>query len=100
MIREDASRPRFERRTLIALAVSSLAVNVSLLAWFGIRHGGDSARYLDSAEDLLASRAFRGQGGWVYVGYNGLVALCDAAGVGERGIVAIQLAVAACATVA
>ena len=66
----------------------------------GVRHGGDTPRYLSAAEDLLAGRAFGGPGGWVYVGYNGLIAFCETIGVGQVGLILVQILVAALATLA
>jgi hypothetical protein len=36
----------------------------------------------------------------VYVGYNGLLAIAEAAGIGHVGVVVVQILVAACATMA
>jgi len=103
MIREEPP-PRTglavsERAVRLGLIAASLLVNAGLARWLGIRRGGDTYRYLASASDILTLRPFRGQGGWVYLGYNGLVALCQLAGGGERTIVAVHLAIAALAAV-
>src|SRR5262245_20421071 len=104
MIREDASS-RGGLTTLsdaavrVVVASASVVVNAGLVAGFGVRRGGDTYRYLASASDLVTGRPFRGQGGWVYFGYNGLVALCQLAGVGERAVVGVHIAVAALAAV-
>jgi hypothetical protein len=93
MIRED-------RLALRCLGIGSLAINLSLLAIFGVRHGNDSVRYLASASDLLAGRPFRGQNGWVYIGYNSLLAVSEAAGGGQLGAIGFQFVAAVCATLA
>ena len=98
MIRED------DRGTdqLIAgcLAAASVVVNLALLALLGVHRGADTDRYVGAASDLLAGRVFGGPAGWVYVGYNGLLAIAEAAGVGHVGVVVVQIVVAACATMA
>jgi hypothetical protein len=48
----------------------------------------------------LAGRPFRNQGGWVFIGYNGLLAASDALGLGAIGAVLFQAVAAACATLA
>jgi 4-amino-4-deoxy-L-arabinose transferase-like glycosyltransferase len=77
-----------------------VAVNLALLALLGVHRGADTERYVEGASDLLAGRAFRGPAGWVYVGYNGLLAAADAVGIGHVGVVCVQIAVAACAAMA
>jgi 4-amino-4-deoxy-L-arabinose transferase-like glycosyltransferase len=89
-----------DRVALACLFVGSAIVNLALFAWMGVRHGGDTTRYLSSADDLLAGRPFAGPGGWVYFGYNGLIALCEAGGVGQVGLILVQILVAALATLA
>ena len=98
MIREDAG----EKDQLIAscLAAASVAFNLALLALLGVIRGADTDRYVAGASDLLAGRAFRGPAGWVYVGYNGLLAIAEATGVGHLGVVVVQILAAACATMA
>ena len=102
MIREDqrASEWGSDSMALISLGIGSVVFNLALLAWFGVRHGGDTERYLASAADLLSGRPFRGQGGWVYIGYNSLLALSDAAGFRQAGVIGFQVIVAALATLA
>ena len=85
---------------MASLFAGSVCVNVVLLAWAGIRHGADSARYLASAQELLAGRWLRDQASWVYFGYNALLAFCDTLGLGEAGIIALQVFAAACAALA
>lgn len=97
-LRSLASAP--DTLALVCLGVSSVLVNVGLLAWFGIRHGADTGRYLLSASDLLTGRPFHGQGGWVYIGYNGLIAVCQASGVGELAVIGFHFLAAAFATLA
>ena len=93
MIRED-------RLALGSLGAGSIAINLGLLAIFGVQRGADTLRYLASAADLLAGRPFRGQNGWLYIGYNSLLAASEGAGGGELGVIGIQFLVAACATLA
>lgn len=93
MIRED-------RLALRCLGIGSLAINLSLLAIFGVRRGNDTVRYLASAADLLAGRPFGGENGWIYLGYNSLLAASEAVGAGQVGAIGFQFLVAACATMA
>jgi 4-amino-4-deoxy-L-arabinose transferase-like glycosyltransferase len=92
MIRED-------RLALASLGAGSIAINLGLLAILGVQRGADTVRYLASAADLLAGR-FRGQNGLLYIGYNGLLAVSEAAGGGELGVIVVQFLAAACATLA
>jgi hypothetical protein len=98
MIREDDTR----KDQLIAgcLAAASVAVNLVLLAVLGVHRGADTDRYVEAASDLLAGRAFRGPAGWVYIGYNGLLAIVEAVGAGHAGMIGLQIAAAAGATMA
>ena len=91
---------RGDRAALACLGASSVLVNLVLLAWSGIRHGADTSRYLASANDLLAGGWFRGAGGHLYIGYNAVVAACEAIGAGEAGVMAVQIAAASLATIA
>jgi Dolichyl-phosphate-mannose-protein mannosyltransferase len=91
---------RGDRLVPIALAAGSLLVNITIVAATGIKHGGDTVRYLSSAGAMLEGRAFRGPAGWLYTGYSGLIALSDALGAGDVGVIAVQVAAAALATLA
>jgi len=97
MIRDDRGKDQFIAG---CLAAASVAVNLALLALLGVQRGADTDRYDAAASDLLAGRVFHGPAGWVYVGYNGLVAIAEAAGIGHVGVVVVQILVAACATMA
>lgn len=86
---------------LTCLGVSSVLANLVVLAWFGIRHGGDTFKYLEGAADLLAGRPFPWmEGGGLFFGYVGLIALADAVGIGRAGIIGFQFGAAALATLA
>ena len=85
---------------LAGLGVSSAVVNLVLLARFGVRHGGDTFRFLDSATDLAAGRPFHVNTAPFHLGYIGLVAVSQAVGAGQAGIIAFQFVVAALATLA
>ena len=91
---------REDRLALRCLGVGSLAINLSLLAIVGVRRGNDTVRYMASASDLLAGRPFRAQNGWIYFGYNSLLAVSSAAGAGELGVIVFQFLAAVCATLA
>jgi hypothetical protein len=98
MIREDDSG---KNRIAVAwLVAGSVATNLALLAMVGFHRGNDSDRYLEGASDLVAGRSFRGPTGWLYLGYNALVAMTHALGSGPSGVIAVQILVAACATAA
>lgn len=86
--------------TQVCLTVSSLAANLAILAWSGIRHGGDTPRYLESAADLLSGCPFRGESGRLFLGYNSLIAIFTGIGIGEPGVIAFQFGAAALATLA
>ena len=81
------------------LVVLFVALNLALLARTGVRMGGDSPTYIQGANQLLQGRLMAQRPG-LWVGYEGVVAFCQATGIGLRGVVAIQLAVAAIAAVA
>ncbi len=93
MIRED-------QLALRVLGAGSIAINLVLLALLGVQRGNDTVRYLASAADMLAGQPFRGQNGWLYIGYNGLLAASEATGTGQLGVIGFQFVVAACATLA
>jgi 4-amino-4-deoxy-L-arabinose transferase-like glycosyltransferase len=98
MIRED---DREQTRLVVsAVAAASVVVNLTLLALLGVRRGVDTGRYEAAASDLLAGRLFRGPAGWVYLGYNGLLAIAEAVGAGQLGVIAFQFLAAACAAMA
>ena len=106
VIREEHNgelHPQFDPTDRIlagSLAAASGAVNLLLLAVVGLQRGGDTSRYQAAAEDLLAWRPFGGPAGWAYGGYNSVLAIAEATGVGEVGVVLFQMLVAACATAA
>jgi 4-amino-4-deoxy-L-arabinose transferase-like glycosyltransferase len=92
------SRSEAEKRLLIALAAGSALINLVSLTWSGIRHGADSVRYVEGAANLLAGRPLAGMQ-MLFPGYAGLLAVSTALGLGERGVILFQLALAAVATI-
>jgi len=68
-----------------------------LLAWNGVRLGGDSPRYIAGAAALLGGHAPEGKA-TSYLGYLVAVAAMQKLGTGLNGVVALQFAVAALAT--
>lgn len=89
-----------ETRLVVCLACASLLVNVLLVAWLGIRRGGDSFRYVEGAARLVAGQPLQMPNVSQYLGYVGLVALATIAGAGLAGVVAVQVAMAAFAAMA
>jgi 4-amino-4-deoxy-L-arabinose transferase-like glycosyltransferase len=83
----------------ICLVLGSALVNLALLGWFGIQHGGDTARYLDGASNLLAGRPFQ-EKQTSYLGYVVAVAFFQSLGASTKGMVIFQIAVAALAALA
>lgn len=92
MVGDRAAWARW-RGAILALGLGALALNAALLAGTGVRHGGDSPRYLAWAEVLRAGQPL---GGWAgtYGGYVGVIALVQALGLGLPGVVGLQLGVA------
>jgi hypothetical protein len=82
------------------VGLASVITNLAVISWMGVRHGADTRRYVAGADDLLAGRSFRGAGGWLYIGYNALLAAARALATGDVGVIAIQVAAAAVAAVA
>jgi hypothetical protein len=74
-------------------------VNLALLAWSGVRFGGDTPLYLDGANRVLDGRPLIDREP-SYPGYVLLVAAAQAIGVGPFGIVMAQLALGAVAAAA
>jgi len=68
-----------------------LALQGALLATMGVRHGGDSGRYLSAARDLLDGALPAGKA-ISYLGYDAFVAVFLAAGLGPAHVVAAQIA--------
>jgi 4-amino-4-deoxy-L-arabinose transferase-like glycosyltransferase len=91
--------PRSQHLILVFLAIASLVVNLLCLKEWGIRHGADTQRYLQGAENLLASHPLQDKQS-SYLGYVAVVGVCRALAIGERGVVAFQIVVAALATLA
>ena len=87
-------------RPAIAVSLASVITNLAVIAWLGVRHGADTSRYGAGADDLLAGRSFRGAGGWLYAGFNALLAAARALGTGDVGVIAVQVAAAAVAAIA
>ncbi len=96
-------RALMERASAVPLAVYvgvvSALVNLMLLALSGVRHGGDTARYLDGAANLLAGRPLQDKQA-SYLGYVSLVAFSESVGHDARLVVLFQLVVASLAAVA
>lgn len=73
-----------------------LFVMSCICMWFirGVHHGGDTARYLRGAEQLLSGQPIEGVAG-AYIGYVVFVAGVELLGLGEIGIILTQIAVSA-----
>lgn len=74
--------------TLVGLWV---VINAGWFGYLGVRHGGDSLRYIGGAETLLTGELPSGKGR-SYVGYHLYVAGVTLSGLGEPGVVAGQVA--------
>lgn len=75
-----------------ALGLIALAWALSMAGHYlflGVRLGGDSGRYLEGAQALLAGQALAGKQ-LQFLGYQGMVALSLGAGAGPAGVVATQ----------
>lgn len=83
----------------LSLVLCSMLVNFAVLAWLGIQHGGDTARYLDGASNLLAGRPFQ-EKQHQYLGYVAVVAVCRLSGAGEKGVIILQIGIMSLATLA
>lgn len=83
------------------LIVFVFLVMQTTLAWTGglVRRGGDSEGYLRNAAALLRGDLPPGKG-TSYLGYDAAIALCQASGLGLRGLILIQMATAALAAIA
>jgi hypothetical protein len=84
---------------VLILAGVFAAVTVGVLAKGSVRLGGDSPRYIDGADNLLAGRPL-GRQQASHLGYLAVVALFRRTGLGLPGVVAFQVAAAAAAAVA
>lgn len=95
----DALATPGRRTDLIAAVVFFAIVNLTWLAWSGVRFGGDSPLYLDGASRLLDGRPLIDREP-SYIGYVLLVAAAQAIGVGTLGVVMLQVALGALAAAA
>lgn len=93
------SLPRSRAATLACLAAASLALNLTLVMWSGIRTGGDTIRYTEGAAKLAAGLPLEGMER-LFAAYIGVLAASTAAGLGEAGVIGLQILVAALATIA
>ncbi|MEJ7785867.1 MAG: glycosyltransferase family 39 protein [Solirubrobacteraceae bacterium] len=89
---------RGPKSSLAALLALGVAINLDLWLQTGVRTGGDTTRYTGGAEALLEGGDL-GQG-WNYLGYVALVAASRATGVGDVGLVAVQVVLMLAAAVA
>jgi len=80
-----------------ALVAASLPVNLACVAVLGVRAGGDTPRYVEGAANL-GHRPLEGMQR-LFPGYIALLAASTAAGFGAGGVVALQIVMAAVATV-
>lgn len=87
------------RAAAVTLVLVFLGVNAALLGWGGVREGGDSGRYLGGADRLIRGQDLEGKAA-AYPGYAALVAASAGLGGGKAGVAAIQIALAAAATLA
>jgi len=73
-----------------------LFVMTCICMWFirGIHHGGDTGRYLGGADHFLLGEALTGKAG-AYIGYIVFVGILKLLGLGEAGIIAVQILVSA-----
>lgn len=72
------------------LVICWLVVQLGLFGYFGVRHGGDSGRYLGAPQELFAGKIPHGKSA-SYLGYTAFVAVILALGLGESGIVGTQI---------
>ncbi|HZR25939.1 MAG TPA: glycosyltransferase family 39 protein [Vicinamibacterales bacterium] len=88
-----------ESAAATTVVVASLVVNLGLLAMTGVHIGGDTVRYVEGAGNLLSGRPLEGMQA-LFPGYIALVAASAKLGAGTLGVVVVQIAVAALATLA
>lgn len=86
-----------EAAAATTVVAASVVVNLTLLVVTGVRTGGDSVRYVQGADNLLAGRPLEGMQA-LFPGYIALVAASTKIGAGFAGVVLAQIAVAAVAT--
>lgn len=72
------------------LVICWLVVQLGLFGYFGVRHGGDSGRYIGAPHELLAGKIPHGKSA-SYLGYTAFVAIILALGLGEAGVVGAQI---------
>jgi hypothetical protein len=89
-----------DTRSAVYLGLGSVLANLLLVAIIGVTRGGDSFRYVDGAAALLSGQPLQPPGVSQYIGYVVLVAASRAIGAGLVGVVAVQCAAAALATIA
>lgn len=78
--------------TAFILVLLWLVVQLGLFSYFGVRHGGDSGRYLGAPQELLAGNFPSGKS-LSYLGYTAFVGVILSLGLGEAGIVGAQMIV-------
>lgn len=74
----------------IGLVLIWLTVQLGLFGYFGVRHGGDSGRYLGAPQELLAGNLPSGKS-LSYLGYTAFVGVILSLGLGQAGIVGVQI---------
>jgi len=89
---------RSQLATLAGLALASLLFNLLLLTWSGIHLGGDTVRYTEGAAKLAAGLPLDGIQR-LFPAYIGVLAASTAVGLGNAGVVGLQILVAALAAV-
>jgi hypothetical protein len=85
------------RRHWVLLALYAGSVTL-LLARYGVRHAGDTPRYLSAAENLLSSAPLVDKQA-SYLGYAVLVAAAQWTGFGEAGVIVFQVFLGAVAVI-
>lgn len=84
---------------VVVIVLASVSLNLILFAFVGVLQGSDTTVYRSGAAHLLARQPLEGKEP-SYVGYISVMAVCRMLGVGERGVVVLQIAVAAAAALA
>lgn len=83
-----------ERYVLLgALIAAWVAIQLGLLAGYGIRGGGDTGRYYSAARQILSGALPSGKAA-SYLGYDAFVAVFLALGLGSKWIAAVQTLIA------
>lgn len=85
-------------KSRLAVAVASIAVSWVIVAWLGVRIGGDTTRYVNGAQRLLQGEPLVGKES-SYAGYAALMAMSQVAG-DMHFLVGVHVLLAAAAAVA